>query len=213
MRVRRAALALLVILLRSAADGRASAGEMAALPPEPPASAITAWSAVADRLGQGSANWRTQAIMHLAMHDALNAAGPRYAWFLPPGPQEPPPAGAAPDVAMAAAAFQVLLIRHPDQAKALAEPLFNAALRRTAAASASVDSGIALGAAIAIATNSRLTMVSPAPHPFPVGTGVGGWRATPPFLQRAYVADYKPILAEESADLHGPLPPAPGTPR
>jgi len=90
---------------------------------------VTRWSLAADRLGRGAANWRTQAIMHKAMHDALNAAEPRYARWAPAAEDEPPPEGAAPRVVMAAAAYQVLLARHPEQAPAEADRLFRHALR------------------------------------------------------------------------------------
>ncbi len=41
--------------------------------------AVADWTITADRLGHGNANWRTLAIMHQAMHDAVNAAVPIYA--------------------------------------------------------------------------------------------------------------------------------------
>jgi len=40
---------------------------------------VTQWTLIADFYGRGNANWRTLAIMHRAMHDALNAAHPVYA--------------------------------------------------------------------------------------------------------------------------------------
>ena len=51
--------------------------------------AVTAWTLAADRLGRGGANWRTLAIMHRAMHDAVNAAQPTYARWHPAEPGEP----------------------------------------------------------------------------------------------------------------------------
>lgn len=57
-----------------------------ALPARPAAAsdAVTDWTLLADRLGQGAANWRTLAVMHQAMHDALNAVLPVHArWALP----------------------------------------------------------------------------------------------------------------------------------
>jgi len=203
--------ALLALLCTLGAPGQAH--EAVAPPAEPPASIVTVWSHIADRLGQGSANWRSMAIMHLAMHDALNASVPRYARYAPALEAEPPATGTVPELAMAAAAFQVLLTRHPDQAQALAEPAFRAALGAAEASGEMLDASVRLGAAIGLAMNATVTRASPAPYPFPVGDGLGVWRATPPFLQRAYVANYKPLLAESADELHGPPPPAPGTPR
>jgi hypothetical protein len=65
--------------------------------------AVTRWTAVADRYGNGAANWRTLAIMHMAMHDALNAARPVYERWSAAAPDEPIAQGANPEVAMAAA--------------------------------------------------------------------------------------------------------------
>ena len=55
-------------------------------PPRPAAAAdaLTEWTLLADSYGRGIANWRTLAIMHQAMHDALNAALPTYARWTPP---------------------------------------------------------------------------------------------------------------------------------
>src|SRR6202022_1727412 len=81
----------------------------------PTADAVTEWTFLADDYGRGNANWRTLAIMHMAMHDALNAAHPVYARWAPALPDEPPADGAVPEVAMAAAADHVLLKLHPDR--------------------------------------------------------------------------------------------------
>ena len=85
--------------------------------------------------------------MHIAMHDALNAAEPRFARWAPAAPDEPPADGASPLVAMAAAAYQVLLARHQEDAAEEADPLFRAALAAEPAGAA-VDAAIRLGAAI-----------------------------------------------------------------
>src|ERR1700677_1127405 len=77
--------------------------------------AVTQWTLIADYYGNGAANWRTLAIMQMAMHDALNAAHPMYARWSPAAAIEPAAAGANPEVAMASAAFEVLLYLHPDR--------------------------------------------------------------------------------------------------
>ena len=166
---------------------------------------VTRWSLAADRLGRGAANWRTQAIMHKAMHDALNAAEPRYARWAPAVQDEPPPEGAAPRVAMAAAAYQVLLARHPEHAPAEADRLFRDALREEAPGPA-VDNGIRLGASIGLASVARHAAPTALPRPFPVGFAPGQWRPTPPFMQIALVGDDKPLLFGEvgEAELRGP---------
>ncbi|MBC7802083.1 MAG: hypothetical protein H7Z10_15815, partial [Gemmatimonadaceae bacterium] len=105
----RAAGVLAAILIAYAAPPPASAREI-----------VTDWTIVADRLGRGNANWRTMAIMHRAMHDAVNAAVPTYTRWHPAEPDEPRP---DPDLnriivgkaALAASARQVLMLLHPNQ--------------------------------------------------------------------------------------------------
>ncbi len=206
-----AAVALAVSAAPPPAAAQMGPGDMAAAAATAetlPGGAVTRWSLAADRLGRGAANWRTQAIMHKAMHDALNAAEPRYARWAPPAADEPPAAGAAPLVAMAAAAYQVLLARHPEQAPAEADRLFRAALGEAAPGPA-LDAGIQLGASIALAAVERYAPPAGLPRPFPVGTAPGQWRATPPFNQVALVGSDKPLLFEGvgEAELRGPPPP------
>ena len=74
---------------------------------------VTQWTLIADDYGNGAANWRTLAIMQMAMHDALNAADPIYRRWWPATADEPPPGGASPEVAMASAALEVLRNLHP----------------------------------------------------------------------------------------------------
>lgn len=213
-RWRRFALAVPAALLWAAAAAPAAAqmgpGDMAsrAVAEAPPGGVVTRWSMAADRLGRGAANWRTQAIMHRAMHDALNAAAPRYARWAPPADDEPRAGGAAPLVAMAAAAYQVLLARHPEHAGAEADGLFREALREEAPGPA-VDAAIQLGASIALATVARHAAPTALPRPFPTGLEPGQWRPTPPFNQIALVGDDRPLLfgAASEADLRGPPPP------
>src|SRR4051812_17490568 len=75
---------------------------------------VTEWTRLADQLGHGSANWRTLAIMHQAMHDAWNAALPTYQPWYPPVQGEPRASGSLPQAAMAAAAHRVLLLLNPE---------------------------------------------------------------------------------------------------
>lgn len=174
-----------------------------------PAGPVTAWSAAADLLAGGTVNWRTLAIMHIAMHDALNTAKPRYALMMPPVPEAVP--GAPPALAMAAAAYQVLLARHPEQAGAVGDPLFRAAVAATPPGQAS-DDAVTMGAAIGLAAVSRYRASMNPPVPFPVSQEPGRWRATPPFRLVALVGDSKPFLFDDPGALQGPAPPVPGSP-
>ena len=92
---------------------------------------VIEWTMLADEFGGGGANWRTIAIMHRAMHDAVNAARPVYARWSPPLPGEPAANGATPEIAMAAAAHQTLLLLNPER-RAETERHFQAALARSA---------------------------------------------------------------------------------
>ncbi len=184
-----------------------------AMPPPPVAGTpVGRWSLAADRLGQGRANWRTMAVMHIAMHDALNAAEPRFARWAAAAADEPPVDGAAPLVAMAAAAYQVLLARHSEDAAEEAEPLFRAALA-AAPSGPAVDAAIRLGAAIGLAAAARHAAPTTMPQPFPEGQGEGQWRPTPPFRVNGMVGDAKPFLFGSAAVLRGPPPPPLGSPR
>jgi hypothetical protein len=198
-------------LLALPLSGGAVAQEAVPVPPLPRSGPVTAWTMLGDSLARSQANWRTMAILHVAMHDALNAATPRYARFLPAATDEPAVDGADPAVALAAAAFQVLLARHPEEALQ-AEAIFRAALRAAAAPDAAAEAGIRLGAAIGLGTVARLTLISPMTERFPTSEVPGRWRPTPPFLQIALVADFRPFLAPTSAALRGPPPPAFGSP-
>jgi PAP2 superfamily len=115
---------------------------------------------------------------------------------------------------MAAAAYQVLLARHPEQAPAEADRLFREALRAEAPGPA-VDNAIGLGASIGLAGVARYAAPTSLPQPFPVAFEPGRWRPTPPFLQISLVGDDKPLLfgAVAEAELRGPPPPGLGEER
>src|SRR5580658_10983144 len=73
--------------------------------------AVTQWTLIGDYYGNGGANWHTLSIMQMAMHDAGNAAHPVFGRWWPAAADEPAADGANPEVAMAAAAAQVLALR------------------------------------------------------------------------------------------------------
>lgn len=212
-----ASMIVAVILLLALPNGPASAqmlrhGAEPAPPPPVVGTPVCRWSLAADRLGRGVANWRTMAVMHVAMHDALNAAEPRFGRWAPPTPDEPAPDGASPLIAMAAAAYQVLLARHQENAAEEADALFRAALTAEPPGP-SVDAGIRLGVAIGLATVARYAAPATLPQPFPAGLEEGRWRPTPPFLQNGLVGDAKPFLFGTAEELRGHPPPPPRSPR
>ena len=76
------------------------------------ADAVTDWNAIATtpmvftRLGSPPFQVRALAIVHIAVHDALNSIAPRYRTY---HPLDPAPGGASPDAAIAAAAHTALV--------------------------------------------------------------------------------------------------------
>ena len=176
------------------------------------ADAVTEWSLLADSVSNGSANWRTMAIMHQAMHDARNAAAPAYARWFPPAPDEPPGAGANADAAMAAAARRVLAAEHPAALPTI-EQTYHAALLRipdSPARQAGLRLGDAVGAAaVARRAGDGFTSV----RPFPASKAPGRWRQTPPEFRNSNTTDTQPFLFASDAELDPQSPPAPGTAR
>lgn len=149
------------------------------------ANAVVHWNSVAAEAyapSQGTnpmAQSRSFAILHAAMHDALNAIEPRYAPYTPGLTAAP---RANPDAAVAAAAREVLVRLLPEQA-AQVEAAYGralAALRDGPARSA----GIATGQAAARATLARRqgdgadTAAQPAYVP---RAGAGEYQFTAPF--------------------------------
>jgi hypothetical protein len=147
--------------------------------------AVTYWNAIADAAftpTQGTnpmAQSRTLAILHAAIHDALNAIDQRFAAYTPglvPAP------GASADAAVAAAAREVLVTLLPDQT-ALVESAYNGTLAALPD-SAAIAAGIATGQTAARATLTRRerdgseTATQPVYLPLP---GPGEYQFTPPF--------------------------------
>jgi hypothetical protein len=155
--------------------------------------AVTQWTLTADFYGRHSANWRTLAIMHMAMHDALNAVQPVYARWSPATPDEPPASGANPQVAMAAAAHEVLLLLHPDR-RTETDAQFANVLSHVPNGPGK-QAGIKLGAAIgAAAVQHRADDGWSLAHDF-VGTDAPGrWRPTPTAFATSPTNDARPFL-------------------
>lgn len=172
------------------------------------ADAVTEWTLLADRLGRGYANWRTLAIMHMAMHDAANAVTPTYARWSPPLPGEPPAAGADVQAAMAAAAHAVVLRLHPDR-RAEADEILVRALGRSADG-AGEEAGIRLGGFIgAAATDARMTDGWAPAYKFPVSDEPGRWRPTPPPYAIGRTTKSRPYLFATVAEVLADVPPPP----
>jgi hypothetical protein len=123
---------------------------------QPRGNAVTDWNAVASDAfapTEGTnplAQSRTLAILHAAIHDALNAIDRRFEAYTPGLAGAP---GASVDAAVAAAAREVLVLLVPDQAT-----LVEAAYGRALAAvpdEAAKGAGIAVGQAAARATLTR----------------------------------------------------------
>lgn len=153
--------------------------------PVRPANAVVHWNAIASEAftpSQGTnpmAQSRTYAILHAAIHDALNAIQRRYEAYTPGIPAAP---NAAPEAAVAAAAREVLTTLVPQQA-ALVEAKYTQALQAVPDG-ASEDSGVALGLAAARATLQRRhddAAASAAEPPYLPRSGAGEYQFTPPF--------------------------------
>ena len=147
--------------------------------------AVTHWNTVATDAftpSQGTnpmAQSRTLAILHAAMHDALNAIDRRFEAYTP-GLAEAP--GASVDAAVAAAARDVLITLLPDQA-ALVEAAYRSALAAVSDGPAKT-AGIATGHAAAAANITRRQgdgfEKATQPEYMP-RQGPGEYQFTPPF--------------------------------
>jgi hypothetical protein len=170
---------LMFALMAALAAARPSASD------RPIGNAVTHWNAVATVAftpSQGTnpmAQSRTLAILHAAMHDALNAIDRRFEAYTP-GLRPAP--GASPEAAVAAAARDVLVALLPNQAT-LVEAAYARALAAVPDGLAKI-SGIAAGQAAALANMTRRrgdgfeTATEPGYVPRP---GPGEYQFTPPF--------------------------------
>ncbi len=120
------------------------------------------------------------AYVHLAMYNAVNAIDHR---FQPYGPDIPAPAGASPEAAAIAAAYNTLMNYFPDKAASLT-PQYTASLA-TIPDGPAKDNGIEVGQAAASAIiTMRLSDGRGAnvPYTFPSVPTPGVWIPTPPGL-------------------------------
>ena len=135
----------------------------------------------ADGYADPMAASRSLAMMHLAMHDAVNAVRPRYERYaLTTAP--PSSAGADPAVAAASAAHDVLAALYPqEKARALIAAELEAVLL-DAGIGPAIEAGVQLGKAAAAAVLAkRAEDGSGGSEPYIEGTRPGEYRFTAPF--------------------------------
>lgn len=147
--------------------------------------AVTQWNTIAGEAfvpTEGTnpmAQSRTLAILHAAIHDALNAIEPRFAAYTPGLPATP---GASVDVAVAAAAREVLVALVPDET-ARVEVAYARVLSAHGDGPATT-AGIAVGKAAAAATLRRRSgdgAATAAQPPYAPRSGAGEYQFTAPF--------------------------------
>jgi hypothetical protein len=173
--------------------------------------AVTQWTLIGDCYGNGAANWRTLAIMQTAMHDALNAASPVYRRWSPPESGEPVADGANPEVAMAAAAEEALVLLHPDREKDT-EAAFATVMARYPD-DASKTAGERLGWWIGRAAVSRRVRDGVnEEHYFQGDSAPGRWRPTPNSFATSRTNDIRPFLFTSVSEVPSEPPPMLGTP-
>jgi hypothetical protein len=147
------------------------------------------------------------AMVHGAMHDAVESIAGRYQTYLGRVDSEPEASKVA---AAAAAAHAVLAASFPDQAADLQAKL-DVSLA-TVPEGASRDAGIAVGEAAAAAMlAAREGDGRGADYPLTFGEGPGAYRPTPPEFAEfpaAWVAGVKPFLADSADEYRtdGPYP-------
>jgi hypothetical protein len=160
----------------------------ATLLPSAPAAAdpVTEWNEIGIGATPGPPipQFRIMAIMHIAMHDALNAIQPRYETYTA---QPPAAAGASPQAAVIAAGFHTLRQLAPSQATQL-ELKYTHRIAELPPCPAThpdcIADGIAAGTAaandiLALRANDGSAM----PHrPYTLAAGPGVYQPTPPQL-------------------------------
>jgi len=172
---------------------------------------VTQWTLIADYYGNGAANWRTLAIMQAAMHDALNAAHALYARWSPAAAGEPAADGANPEVAMAAAANEVLALLHPERAAETAAAF--ASIMARYPEDASKTAGANLGRAIGReAVERRAHDGYDAVHFFQGHDGAGRWRPVPTLFATSRTNDINPFLFTAVSDVPTEAPLVLGSP-
>jgi PAP2 superfamily len=148
------------------------------------------------------------AILHVAIHDAVNAIEPRYDPYLPRTSQ--PPAGASVEAAIGGAAHETLVALLPES-----KARFDAALEetlRTVSEDSSKTAGLAVGRAAAAAMlKARENDGQKRTVEYTPGTKAGGYRPTPPDFKPAALVQWgsvTPFVLRSSDQFRCPEPPA-----
>jgi hypothetical protein len=174
--------------------------------------AVTQWTLIGDYYGNGNANWRTLAIMQMAMHDALNAAHPVYARWWPAAADEPAADGADPEVAMASAALEVLVLLNPEREAETASAF--ATIMARYPDSASKAAGRKLGQAIGReAVAHRAHDGFDEVRFFQGHDAPGRWRPTPTLFATSRTNDIRPFLFAAVGDVPALPPPTLDSPQ
>jgi PAP2 superfamily len=178
-------LALIGVVIILATPGPAQEANVAHAANKPGGNAVTHWNTIATDAftpSQGTnpmAQSRTFAILHVAIHDALNGIDRRFEAYTQ-GLDEAP--GASVDAAVAAAARDVLMALLPDQA-ALVEAAYSRALAAVSDGPAKT-AGIVIGQRSAVANMTRRQEdgFAKATQPdYMPRQGPGEYQFTPPF--------------------------------
>jgi hypothetical protein len=157
-----------------------------------------------DKHGDPFIHLRALTMMHLAMHDAVNAVSARYARYAPAAGDE----SADPVVAAAAAAHAVLSSFYPAQVA-----LLDAKLNEVTAgqqSSAAKERGLALGKAAALAiSESRSADRSDTSEPYAPRAEPGRYRFVPPFdiIYRPAWRSVKPFALASGNQFRSAAPP------
>jgi hypothetical protein len=148
------------------------------------------------------------AILHVAIHDAVNAIEPRYDPYLPRTSQLP--AGASVEAAIAGAAHETLVALLPES-----KASFDAALEetlRTVSDDSSKTAGLAVGRAAAAAIlKARENDGQKRTVEYTSGTKPGDYRPTPPDFKPAALVQWgsvTPFVLKSSDQFRCPEPPA-----
>lgn len=177
-----------------------------ALPGPALADAVTDWNATTNQLvgaaGGPPQQFRVFAMVHIAVHDALNSIDPRYRTYAPVGGANP---NASPEAAVARASADVLLATLPSQSAAINtaySDYINNLPACPVAAPTCISDGEAAGAAAAAAIVEMRTLDgSQTPHvPYTLAPGLGVYQPTlptppppAPFPQFGGWGDVKPF--------------------
>ena len=201
------------VALTLAAPAYAQEGEFPAAAHRRDGNAVTYWNAIADAAftpSEGTnpmAQSRTLAILHAAIHDAVNAIDQRFESYTPGLAHTP---RASVDAAVAAAARDVLVALLPEQTT-MVEAAYSGALAAIPDGWAKA-AGIAIGQAAARATVSRREgdgSESAAQPPYAPRPGPGEYQFTAPFnfaAQPGWGGVLPFIIDLREHALEGPLP-------